>query len=104
MLFLYADKDLKREETAPTTTTRAFWSPSLRRESPLNKLDQTFIKDVPGAAQLQGVKLLGEAPVTDNILKFLEAIKKSRANLAWKAQEFKNPYFVRPAGLRILSP
>jgi pimeloyl-ACP methyl ester carboxylesterase len=93
MLFLYAQNDTKGK-----TDSDFYYKSVLVAEppkgSPLNKLEQTFLTPIKGAAQLQGVKLLGEAETTTNIVKFFEAIKKSRANLPWKARDFKSPYFV----------
>jgi hypothetical protein len=93
MLFLHAQNDNKGK-----VESEFYYKGVLVAEppkgSPLNKLEQTFLMPVKGAAQLQGVKLLGETETTANIMKFFEAIKKSRANLPWKAREFKSPYFV----------
>jgi hypothetical protein len=93
MLFLYADKDNKGKAESEFYY-RGVLAAEPPKGSPLNKLDQTFIKEVKGAAQLQGVKLLGEEATTTNIMQFFAAIKKSRANLAWKSRDFKNPYFI----------
>lgn len=74
-----------------------------RKGSPLAKLKQTFAVEIDGAAQLQGVKLLGGKFGTEKtIVEYLAARQKEREKIAPKERKYNNPYFidVRFLGLR----
>lgn len=96
MLFLYADKDPRGKADASFYYDQVLVA-APRKGTALNPLNQTFMKEVKGGAQLQGVKLLGQnatLKTEDTILEYFAAIKKSRQNLPWKSRDFKDPYFI----------
>jgi pimeloyl-ACP methyl ester carboxylesterase len=96
MLFLYAEKDQKGKSDANFYYDQVLVAEP-RRGLPLNKLTQTFLRPVKGAAQLKGDKLLGQnntLKTEDTIVEYLAAIKKQRQNLPWKSRDFKDPYFI----------
>jgi pimeloyl-ACP methyl ester carboxylesterase len=96
MLFLFADKDANGKRDSSFYYNQVLVAepgPGAR----LNKLNQTFMKEVKGAAQLQGIKLLGDnakLKTEDTIIEYFAAIKKQRQNLPWKSREYKDPYFI----------
>lgn len=96
MLFLIGDKD-----TAGKTQGKFFFDEVLvanpKTVSSLQKLDQTFLKEVKDGGTLTGAALLGnnaKLGVEDSIIKFLEAIQKNRAKIVRKNRNFANPYYV----------
>lgn len=100
MLFLYADKDINGA-TSGKKQSEFYYNEVLvaepKKGAALEKLDQTYIREVKGGEQLQGVKLLGQNAVLkteDTIVQYLAAIQKVRQKLPSKAREFKSPYFI----------
>ncbi len=94
MLFLYGEKDTRGKFESNFYYDQVLVAEP-RRGSALNKLSQTFMKDVKGAAQLQGLKLLDPKLKTqETIIDYFAAIKKQRQNLPWKTRDFKDPYFI----------
>ncbi len=96
MLFLYADMDNKGKNESEFFYKQVLVAePS--KTSPLEKLDQTFIKEVKGGNQLQGIKLLGQnanLKTEDTILQYFAAIQKVRAKIPSKARKYESPYFI----------
>lgn len=100
MLFLYAEKDTGGPLSGQKQG-QFFFNSVLVADPPkgssLEKLDQTFIKEIKGAEQLQGVKLLGQnatLKTEDTIVLYFAAIQKVRAKLASKARKYEAPYFI----------
>jgi len=97
MLFLYAEKDNRGKKTS-----EFFFNEVLvgRGDSKLglNKLTQTFLKDVKGANDLSGAALLGNNQMLkteDTIIAFLAAIQKERAKIIRKNRNFTAPWFIK---------
>ena len=60
-------------------------------------MEQTFLKEVKGGEQLQGVKLLGQnasLKTEDTIVSYFTAIQKVRQKLPSKARKYDTPYFI----------
>jgi hypothetical protein len=100
MLFLYGDKDNSAKRQA-----EFFYKEVLVAEpkgGALQKLDQTFIREVKNAGDLSGVKLLGDnnkLKTEDTILQFIAAIQgKARAKLIRKNRGFTEPWFIQLIG------
>jgi pimeloyl-ACP methyl ester carboxylesterase len=100
MLFLYAEKDTNGALSGKKQS-EFFFHEVLVADPPkgvaLDKLEQTFIRDVKGAEQLQGVKLLGQnaaLKTEDTIVLYFAAIQKVRSKLPSKNRGFSTPYFV----------
>lgn len=100
MLFLYAEKDTSGVLSGAKQSA-FFFNQVLVAEPPkgsaLDKLEQTFIKEVKGGEQLQGVKLLGQnatLKTEDTIVLYFAAIQKVRAKLASKTRKYDTPYFI----------
>lgn len=100
MLFLYAEKD-----TAGAMSGKKqgefFFNEVLvaepKKGSPLEKLDQTYIREVKGGEQLQGIKLLGQnaaLKTEDTIVQYLAALQKVRQKIPSKARKYETPYFI----------
>jgi pimeloyl-ACP methyl ester carboxylesterase len=100
MLFLFADKDTSGARSGKAQASFYYNEVLVAEPRPgsrLEKLDQTFLKEVKGGEQLQGVKLLGQnatLKTEDTILQYFAAIKKARANLPSKTREYKDQYFI----------
>jgi pimeloyl-ACP methyl ester carboxylesterase len=100
MLFLYADKDTSGALSGKKQS-EFFFHEVLVADPPksvaLDKLEQTFIKEVKDAGQLQGLKLLGQnatLKTEDTIVLYFAAIQKVRSKLPSKNRGFATPYFV----------
>jgi hypothetical protein len=106
MLFLVGDKDPKG-----MTSAKFFYDEVLVAKpkigSPLQPLDQTFLKEVKGGGTLVGAALLGQdttLKTEDTIVKFLEAIQKNRAKIVRKNRGFANPYSIDLAAFGVFPP
>jgi len=95
MLFLYGADDKPGLEHA-----KYFFDEVLVANGDKNlgikKLDQTFIRTVPGT-KLRGVNLLGESSklgTEDTIVKYLAQLQKERASKTVKERKYNAPYFV----------
>jgi pimeloyl-ACP methyl ester carboxylesterase len=100
MLFLYADKDTKGKAQAEFFFNEVLVA-NPKPGSPLQKLEQTFIREVKGANTLSGVNLLGQDATLgteSTILKFLAAIQKERAKLIRKNRGFTGPWSIQLSG------
>jgi hypothetical protein len=95
MLFLFADKDNAGKKQAEFFYNEVLVAEP-KKGAALNKLDQTFLKEVKGANDLKGIKLLGDPNLKteDTVVAFLNAIQKERAKLPSKARKFDTPYFI----------
>ena len=96
MLFLHGEKDAAGKKGAEYFYNEVLVAEP-RKGSGFSKIDQTFMKEVKGTAELSGVKLLGSGnpKKTDEvILDFLGAIQKERAKVPSKARGYSNPYFI----------
>ncbi len=96
MLLLVGDKDPKGMKEA-----KFFFDEVLvanpPKTSPLQKLDQTFLKEVKDAGMLSGAALLGQNAkigTEDRIVKFLGEIQKDRQKITRKNRNFASPYFI----------
>jgi pimeloyl-ACP methyl ester carboxylesterase len=96
MLFLVGDKDVKGAKAV-----KLFFDEVLvanpPKSSSLQKLDQTFMKEVKGGGVLTGAALLGQnaqLKTEDTIIQFLAAIQKNRAKIVRKTRGFTNPYAI----------
>jgi pimeloyl-ACP methyl ester carboxylesterase len=100
MLFLYAEKDTNGALSGAKQSAFFFNEVLVaapRKGTNLEPLEQTFIKEVKGAAQLQGVKLLGQnatLKTEDTIVLYFAAIQKVRQKIPSKARKYDTPYFV----------
>jgi hypothetical protein len=100
MLFLYGDKDAAGKRQADF-----FYKEVLVAEpkgGALQKLEQTFVREVKNAGPFVGDRLLGDntkLQTEDTILKFIAAIQgKARAKLIRKNRGFTEPWFVQLIG------
>jgi pimeloyl-ACP methyl ester carboxylesterase len=100
MLFLYAEKDTNGALSGQKQS-QMFFNEVLVAAPPkgssLEPLEQTFIKEIKGGEQLQGVKLLGQnvkLKTEDTIITYFAAIQKIRSKLASKPRGYNTPYFV----------
>jgi len=101
MLFLFAEKDVNGTNSG-RAQSEVFYHQILvaepKKGSALEKLEQTFIKDVKGAdGMLQGVKLLGQnatLKTEDTIVQYFAAIQKVRAKYPSKARKYEASYFI----------
>ncbi|MFM8271056.1 MAG: hypothetical protein ACKODX_01860 [Gemmata sp.] len=95
MLFLYADKDAPGKRQSEFFYNEALVA-NPPKSSTLKPLKQTFIKEVKGGNTLTGVKLLdnAELKVQDDIIKFLSAIQKERADRTQQERKYPTPYQV----------
>lgn len=100
MLFLHGEKDPQGMPNCEKQS-KFFYNEVLvaepRKGGTLEKLEQTFLKPVTGAAELQGIKLLGQnatLKTEDTIVLYFAAIQKTRAKLPSKARKFDNPYYI----------
>ena len=104
MLFLYAEKD-----TNGKSQSSFFYNEVLvaepKKGAQIEKLEQTFMRDVKGGNMLQGVKLLGNnanLKTEDTIVTYFAAIQKVRQKLVAKSRDYKDPYFINPIDLGLL--
>lgn len=100
MLFLYAEKDTAGAASGKRQS-EFFFNEVLvadpKKGSSLEKLEYTFLREVKGGEQLQGLKLLGQnatLKTEDTILQYLAARQKDRQRTQSKPRKFDNPYFV----------
>jgi pimeloyl-ACP methyl ester carboxylesterase len=105
MLFMYAEKDAAGRPQSNFFYNEVLVADPRGKGTALEKLDQTFTFEVKGAAQLQGVKLLGNnanLKTEDKIVQYFAAIQKVRQKIAPKSRGYKDPYFISPQdfGLR----
>jgi hypothetical protein len=96
MLYLYGDKDMTGKKQS-----KFFYDEVLvanpPKSSPLQKLDQTFLREIKGGGTLAGAALLGQNAKIgneDTIVKFLDAIQKNRAKIVRKNRGYSSPYFL----------
>jgi hypothetical protein len=100
MLFLFGEKDVNGAASGKRQSEIFFKEVLVAdppKGSPLEPMKQTFIKEVKGGEQLQGVKLLGQnatLKTEDTIVLYLAAIQKVRQKIPSKARKFENPYFI----------
>jgi pimeloyl-ACP methyl ester carboxylesterase len=104
MLFMYAEKDEGGKKASSFFYNEVLVAKP-KAGLPIEPLEQTFMVDVKGAAQLQGVKLLGNnanLKTEDKIVQYFAAIQKVRQKITSKARGYKDPYFISPGdfGLR----
>jgi len=100
MLFLYAEKDTGGALSGAKQGA-FFYNEVLvaapKKGTALEPLEQTFIKEVKGGEQLQGVKLLGQnatLKTEDTIVLYFAAIQKVRQKLPSKTRKYDTPYFI----------
>ena len=99
MLFLYAEKDKDGQKQSAFFFNEVLVADPKTKGGPLDRLEQTFMKEVKGGEQLQGVKLLGQnaaLKTEDTIVSYFAALQKVRQKLASKARKFDTPYFISP--------
>lgn len=100
MLFLYAEKDIGGALSGQKQG--AFFFNEVLVAAPkkggaLERLEQTFLKEVKGGEQLQGVKLLGQdaaLKTETTIVAYFAAIQKVRQKIPSKERGYKDPYFI----------
>ncbi|MBA4064950.1 MAG: hypothetical protein C0501_14800 [Isosphaera sp.] len=105
MLFLYGDKDAKGKAQA-----EFFFNEVLVANPPkgatLQKLDQTFLKDMKGT-NLSGAALLGNAKdigTEQRIVAFLNAIQAERAKITVKKRNYASPYYIDLRAFGVMPP
>jgi hypothetical protein len=98
MLFLYAEKDTTGKKASEFYFNEVLIAnPVKAKAASLEVPAQTFIKEVKGGEQLQGIKLLGQPAVLkteDTILKYFEALQKERQKLPSKLRKYDTPYYI----------
>jgi len=98
MLFLYGEKDRDGKRASEFYFNEVLVAnPVKAKQLGLEVPEQTFIKDVKGGEQLQGIKLLGQPQALkteDTIIQYFSALQKVRQKLPSKSRDYKSPYFI----------
>jgi len=98
MLFLYGEKDRDGKRASEFYFNEVLVADPVKAKSRnLEVPEQTFIKDVKGGEQLQGIKLLGQnatLKTEDTIIQYFSALQKVRQKLPSKTRDWKSPYFI----------
>lgn len=98
MLFLFGEKDRDGKRASEFFFREVLVAdPALAKRQNLEVPEQTFIRDVKGGEQLQGIKLLGNnaaLKTEDTIIQYFTALQKVRQKLPSKTRDFKSAYYI----------
>jgi hypothetical protein len=96
MLFLFAEKDNKGKNESDFYYDQVLVAEP-RKGSRLEKLENTRMLEVKGAAEQKGIQLLGQnatLKTETTILQYFDFIQKQRAKIPSKARKYDTPYFI----------